>query len=247
MKTSLCRRSGAYLCITQCQFQWVQVLEILLEKKPREGTCALLCPPLGAPSAAPCAAMSISDRLGPRMRSSFDLSPTLEPVAAALYRCVAPHPHCTDLQASWEVEDEGEVQDLLNIEISRDGHDVILKQTNYICKMLDTYAPDGVPARFQSSRGPCNDRLVHAVCDALSSNESPDPALIRKYQSLVGALLYCSTQTRPDVAYTVGYLGRAMSKPTPELYELALHVLYYLYLHRMSVSDTLPRIGPSWG
>ena len=78
----------------QCQFQWVQVLEILLEKKPREGTCALLCPPLGAPSAAPCAAMSISDRLGPRMRSSFDLSPTLEPVAAALYRCVAPHPHC---------------------------------------------------------------------------------------------------------------------------------------------------------
>ena len=78
----------------QCQFQWVQVLEILLEKKPREGTCALLCPPLGAPSAAPCAVMSISDRLGPRMRSSFDLSPTLEPVAAALYRCVAPHPHC---------------------------------------------------------------------------------------------------------------------------------------------------------
>ena len=80
--------------VAQCQFQWVQVLEILLEKKPREGTCALLCPPLGAPSAAPCAAMSISDRLGPRMRSSFDLSPTLEPVAAALYRCVAPHPHC---------------------------------------------------------------------------------------------------------------------------------------------------------
>jgi len=142
------------------------------------------------------------------------------------------HTFTTDLQASWEVEDEGEVQDLLNIEISRDGHDVILKQTNYICKMLDTYAPDGVPARFQSSRGPCNDRLVHAVCDALSSNESPDPALIRKYQSLVGALLYCSTQTRPDVAYAVGYLGRAMSKPTPELYELALHVLYYLYLHK---------------
>ena len=78
----------------QCQFQWVQVLEILLEKKPREGTCALLCPPLGAPSAAPCAAMSITDRLGPRMRSSFDLSPTIEPVAAALYRCVAPHPRC---------------------------------------------------------------------------------------------------------------------------------------------------------
>ena len=38
--------------------------------------------------------------------------------------------------------------------------------------------------------------------------------------------------TRPDVAYSVGMLCRAMGKPTPELYIDALRVLYYLHHHR---------------
>ena len=142
------------------------------------------------------------------------------------------HTFTTDLQSSWEVEDEGEISDLLNVEIRREGKDVILTQTSYIAKMLETYAPDGVPAWFQSSRAPCDDKLVHAVCEALCNKNPPDPILLRKYQSLVGALLYCTTQTRPDAGYAVGYLGRAMGKPTPELYDQALKVLYYLYLHR---------------
>eukprot|EP00965_Chrysotila_dentata_P023735 786529-Pleurochrysis_carterae.AAC.1 len=50
--------------------------------------------------------------------------------------------------------------------------------------------------------------------------------------SLVGALLYCSTQTRPDVAYSVGMLCRAMSCPTSALLDAARRVLMYLYLHR---------------
>ena len=50
----------------------------------------------------------------------------------------------------------------------------------------------------------------------------PYPALLRKYQAIVGSLLYCATQTRPDVAFAVGYLGRALGKPTPELYSIAL-------------------------
>ena len=38
--------------------------------------------------------------------------------------------------------------------------------------------------------------------------------------------------TRPDVAYAVGMLCRAMGKPTPDLYLDALRVLYYLHQHR---------------
>ena len=48
------------------------------------------------------------------------------------------------------------------------------------------------------------------------------------WSTLVGSLLYCPVQTRPDVAYSVGYLCRAMSRPTPELHDAALRVLAYL-------------------
>ena len=75
------------------------------------------------------------------------------------------HSFTSDLQSSWDVEDEGEVRDLLNVEITRDGKDVILRQTNYILKLMETYAPDGVPAHFQSTRTPCTDQITaHGVC-----------------------------------------------------------------------------------
>ena len=137
-----------------------------------------------------------------------------------------------DLQNSWEVEDEGEVQDLLNVEISRDGDDVILKQTKYIEKLLDTFCPDGVPSKHQKTQAPCDSKLPQLVCDALTNTDPVDPKLLREYQAIIGSLLYCATQTRPDVAFAVSYLGRAMGKPTPELLQAAYKVLYYLHHHK---------------
>ena len=52
-----------------------------------------------------------------------------------------------------------------------------------------------------------------------------------RYQSLVGALLYCSGNTRPDVALTVGLLCRAMAYADETLYGEALRVLHYLVRH----------------
>ena len=51
----------------------------------------------------------------------------------------------TDLTARWDVEDEGQVADLLSVEISREDDHVVLRQVNYIKKMMRTYAPDGKP------------------------------------------------------------------------------------------------------
>lgn len=77
-----------------------------------------------------------------------------------------------------------------------------------------------------------------------------DPTLVRDYQSLVGGLLYAASNTRPDVAYAVGMLCRAMSKPTPELFEAALRVLAYLHRHkqiglRYEASQSWPLTGMS--
>ena len=135
------------------------------------------------------------------------------------------------LQA-WKVEDEGEMHDLLGVEFSNADGVVEMKQTAYITKLVNTYLPDGVPESFQSNKRPCNSDLAQLVADALSSDEERSASEIRNYQSLVGALLYCATNTRPDVAYSVGMLCRAMAKPTPELMAAAQRVLMYLYRTR---------------
>ena len=153
------------------------------------------------------------------------------------------HRFTSDLSARWDVEDEGEVTDLLSVEIERADEHIVLRQSKYISKLMSTYAPEGVPdSRFGAScrltshppsRTPADEDLPQRVLAAVEqSADSIDPALLKAYQSLVGALLYCAVNTRPDVAYAVGMLCRAMGKPTPELYLDALRVLYYLHHHR---------------
>ena len=50
----------------------------------------------------------------------------------------------------------------------------------------------------------------------------------RQYISLVGALLYLTTCTRPDIAFAVSYLSRFSSAPTVPLWTAAKRVLLYL-------------------
>ena len=81
---------------------------------------------------------------------------------------------------------------------------------------------------MQKNTVPCLPELPQQVLEAVDSKEEVDAVLLKKYQSLVGALLYCATNTRPDIAFAVGMLCRAMSRPSPALYEAAERVLAYL-------------------
>ena len=142
------------------------------------------------------------------------------------------HQFTKALQQRWDVDDEGPVSDLLNIEILKQDNKVMLRQTGYIEKMVKEWLPDGVPSNIQINSTPHDDDLRTHVLDAVSLTDPVDTTLLRKYQSLVGGLLYAATNTRPDIAFSVGLLCRAMSKPTPELFNAALRVLGYLYRHR---------------
>ena len=137
------------------------------------------------------------------------------------------------LTKRWEVEDEGDLTDLLGVEFTRDGQSINLTQTAYIVKLVSEHFPDGVPATMQANRPPCDSQLPLDVANALSNTEAPDPLLLKRYQSIVGALLYASTNTRPDIAFSVGMLCRAMSRPTPALLDASLRVLGYLYRTRL--------------
>ena len=49
------------------------------------------------------------------------------------------------------------------------------------------------------------------------------------YLTLMGALLYASCMTRPDVSYHVSHLCRLMSTPSKDAYDAGLAVLAYLH------------------
>eukprot|EP00965_Chrysotila_dentata_P114708 3791329-Pleurochrysis_carterae.AAC.1 len=48
----------------------------------------------------------------------------------------------TALSSRWNVEDEGPVSDLLNVDIATDADCVLLKQEKYIAQLVDTYLPE---------------------------------------------------------------------------------------------------------
>ena len=136
------------------------------------------------------------------------------------------------LESRWNVEDEGELSDLLGIEFTREDGAIELRQTKYIEKLAGEFFPDGVPPTAQANKVPCDRELPALVHLALLDDAAPDSQLLRRYQSICGALLYASTNTRPDIAFSTGLLCRAMGRPTPELFEAALRVLGYLYRNR---------------
>ena len=142
------------------------------------------------------------------------------------------HRFTSDLQQRWSVEDEGEVSDLLNVEIHRVDGGVELRQTSYIEKLASQWLPDGIPSCIHVNSSPHSESLPDLVLQALSCVEPVNPELLQRYQSLVGSLLYAATSTRPDIAYAVGMLCRAMSKPTPDLFDAGLRVVAYLSHHK---------------
>eukprot|EP00965_Chrysotila_dentata_P004041 131092-Pleurochrysis_carterae.AAC.1 len=65
----------------------------------------------------------------------------------------------TDLASRWNVEDEGPISDLLNVDISAESDCVTLRQEKYITHLVETYLPDGVPLTFHKTQAPAADDL----------------------------------------------------------------------------------------
>ena len=63
-----------------------------------------------------------------------------------------------------------------------------------------------------ASRVVLNKNVKHIPLPPAARALRPRLDLLKRYQSLVGALLYCATNTRPDIAYAVAMLCRAMGK-----------------------------------
>ena len=72
---------------------------------------------------------------------------------------------------------------------------------------------------------PANTYLTPATPEELAGIT---PALTELYQRLVGSLMYLSTQTRPDIAFSAAHLGKFMHAPCNRHIEAARNVFRYL-------------------
>jgi len=109
----------------------------------------------------------------------------------------------------------------LGLHIDRDveGQTLRLHQRQYVTTLLTRFGlVQANPVLLPMGAG------VH-----LTKQGTPlDAALTKVYQELVGALLYLSTSTRPDIAYAVGRLTRFVAAPTAEHLAAGKVVLRYL-------------------
>ena len=77
------------------------------------------------------------------------------------------------------------------------------------------------------------EELEEKVAEAArTKGEARSPALVKRYQRLVGALLFKSVVTGPDIAWAVAMLSRAMAWPTEALMGEAFRCLSYVVQHK---------------
>jgi hypothetical protein len=65
-------------------------------------------------------------------------------------------------------------------------------------------------------------------------SEEDKPADPKKYQQLIGSLLFIARGTRPDISVPVNLLGKRVTKSSIQNYKTALRALGYLYLTKLT-------------
>eukprot|EP00965_Chrysotila_dentata_P085291 2814283-Pleurochrysis_carterae.AAC.1 len=126
----------------------------------------------------------------------------------------------------FEIENKGEADYLLGINIEQSDGKIKLHQSRYIDTLVNEHLGENEhPAAYCSI--PYHKQ---ANGNMRSGQKRPHrrriPTLFRKYQSLVGSLLFVATVTRPDIAYSTGMLAQCMSYLT-QLLAQARQVLRY--------------------
>ncbi|KAL5224135.1 hypothetical protein ABZP36_010774 [Zizania latifolia] len=105
----------------------------------------------------------------------------------------------------------------LGIEVHQGGDGIELSQTAYVCKILE-----------RTGMLSCNP--YHTPIEAhlkLSKTSTAVPVDAIEYRGLIGCLRYL-VHTRPDIAFTVGYVSRFMENPTIEHLNAMKRILRYI-------------------
>lgn len=122
-----------------------------------------------------------------------------------------------ELRKCFDITDLGMVKHFLGQEVRREDGCYSLRLTSYIEDLVKRFGL----ADCNPSKTPMDPGYVRY-------EDSQPMADVTRYRSLVGALLYISVNSRPDIAASVSFLGRRASQPTINDWKAAKRVLRYL-------------------
>nr|GEW94876.1 zinc finger, CCHC-type [Tanacetum cinerariifolium] len=125
------------------------------------------------------------------------------------------------LKSKFDMKDMGLANVILGIKIIRTHNGLVLSQTHYVDKILNTHnAGDSGLAKTPI------DTSLH-----LSKNKGVYIAQL-EYSRIIGMLMYLMMSTRPDLAYDVSRLSRYTSNPSNAHWKAITKVLHYLRYSR---------------
>jgi len=134
-----------------------------------------------------------------------------------------------EFTARYEMKDLGELNHYLGMKITRTAEYIQLDQHRYTLDILKKY--DYLLSEFETKNyaTPMEKDLKLRKFEAASMSVSQREYVERfPYQNIVGALLYLSINTRPDISYAVGVLARFSKNPNFRACKALLRVLVYL-------------------
>lgn len=125
----------------------------------------------------------------------------------------------TNLMERFAMKDLGKIKSYIGIDIdyNDDRNKMTLSQTKYI---------ESLAVKYNLENSKLYDTPMETNLKLEQAREVDDSI---KFRNLIGELLYISTGTRPDIAYSVNYLSRYQSCYDQTHYKYALRILKYLY------------------
>ncbi|KAE8882313.1 hypothetical protein PF005_g15912 [Phytophthora fragariae] len=128
----------------------------------------------------------------------------------------------------FSVKDLGQASKFLGMRITYDDADGYnLDQEVLIQEMLNAHSMEHAHG-VRTPIGPEWNELRGAECEKLPVTGGAEVATVKRFQSLVGSLMWVSRCTRPDIAFAVHKASRRTHDPTVDDWKLAKTVLRYL-------------------
>jgi hypothetical protein len=122
-----------------------------------------------------------------------------------------------EMKATFKMSDLGLLHYYLGLEVTQTEEGITICQRAYAAKILESAGLTGC----NPSDTPMESRLK------LSKYSSAPAVDARKFENIVGALRYL-VNSRPDLAYSVGYISRFMENPTTEHLVAVKRILRYI-------------------